>query len=55
MEVEEQEASGSSNELPNSILNLQTDPEPLPPVDLGSESWHNEVPAVSITFSVLSF
>ncbi|KRT83619.1 hypothetical protein AMK59_3956 [Oryctes borbonicus] len=45
MEVEEQEASGSSNGSPSSIIDLQNDPEPLPPVDLGSESWHDQVPA----------
>ncbi|GJQ76871.1 hypothetical protein Trydic_g15077 [Trypoxylus dichotomus] len=45
MEIEEQEASGSSNGSPSSIIDVQNDPEPLPPVDLGSESWHDQVPA----------
>lgn len=51
MEVDEQEASGSSNELTNSIssiINLQNDSEPMPAVEIGSESWHDQVPAVSI-------
>lgn len=53
MEVDEQEASGSSSDSPSSIINLQGDTEPLPSVDLGSETWHDQVPAVS-TFAVVT-
>lgn len=48
MELDEQEASGSSSEIIPSILNLDQDTEPLPQVMYGSETWHSQIPAVSV-------
>ncbi|XP_025837010.1 large proline-rich protein bag6-like [Agrilus planipennis] len=41
-------ASGSTEITPSSVINLgdkENDGEPLPTVVLGSETWHNDVPA----------
>lgn len=48
MELDEQEASGSSSEVETPVLNLNDDTEPLPTVIIGSEPWHSQVPAVII-------
>lgn len=48
MELDEQEASGSSNEVVSSALNLEDDTEPLPSVMFGAEAWHSQIPAVSL-------
>lgn len=48
----EQEALNNENvsnvdEITTNPINLAEDTEPLPPVVLGSEAWHGQVPAVS--------
>ncbi|XP_022904804.2 large proline-rich protein bag6 isoform X1 [Onthophagus taurus] len=45
MDLDVHEASGSSTDLATNAINLQEDGEPLPPVDIGSEAWHDQVPA----------
>lgn len=52
MELDEQEASGSSNEVETPVLNLHDDTEPLPAVIIGSEPWHSQVPAVIILLNI---